>query len=177
MSTSSCPTTVATSWPGSTGTARCSASRTRSPVPGSRPAWTAPWPPPSRGSPHPSHEARRGGRPDRPDHGQVTARYGDAVTSGVIRDAGLPETSRVASVGRPSWWAMAVSLVVAGLVTADLLTVGWLERMDLRVAETVGGWGLQDSDAYPLVWLVTQVGGRATILVVLAVLVGYLAWR
>jgi membrane-associated phospholipid phosphatase len=72
---------------------------------------------------------------------------------------------------------MAVSLVVATLVTADLLTLGWLERMDLRVAETVGGWGLQDADAYPLVWVVTQVGGRATILVVLAVLVGYLGWR
>jgi membrane-associated phospholipid phosphatase len=99
------------------------------------------------------------------------------VTSGVIRDAGLPETSRVASVGRPSWWAMAVSLVVATVVTADLLTLGWLERMDLQVAETVGGWGLQDADAYPLVWVVTQVGGRVTILVVLAVLVGYLAWR
>jgi len=99
------------------------------------------------------------------------------VTSGVILDAGLPETSRVASVGRPSWWAMAVSLVVAVVVTADLLTAGWLERMDLRVAETVGGWDLQDSAAYPLVWAVTQVGGRVTILVVLAVLVGYLAWR
>jgi membrane-associated phospholipid phosphatase len=72
---------------------------------------------------------------------------------------------------------MAVSLVVVVVVTADLLTAGWLERMDLRVAETVGGWDLQDSGAYPLVWAVTQVGGRVTILVVLAVLVGYLAWR
>jgi len=33
-----------------------------------------------------------------------------------------------------------------------------------------------DSAAYPLVWLVTQLGGRVTILVVLAGLVGYLAW-
>jgi membrane-associated phospholipid phosphatase len=72
---------------------------------------------------------------------------------------------------------MAVSLVVVVVVTADLLTAGWLERMDLRVAETVGGWDLQDSGAYPLVWAVTQVGGRVTILVVLAVLVGYLGWR
>ena len=68
--------------------------------------------------------------------------------SGVIRDADLPTTSRVASVGRPSWWAMAVSLAVAALVTADLLTLGWLERMDLRVAETVGGWGLQGLDGF-----------------------------
>jgi membrane-associated phospholipid phosphatase len=99
------------------------------------------------------------------------------VTSGVIRDAGLHGESRVVSVGRPPRWAMVVSFLVAVLVTADLLTVGWLERMDLRVAETVGDWGLQDSAAYPLVWVVTQVGGRVTILVVLAVLVGYLAWR
>jgi membrane-associated phospholipid phosphatase len=99
------------------------------------------------------------------------------VTSGVIRDAGLPETSPVASAGRPVWWTMALALVVAGLVSADLLTSGVLERMDLRVAETVGGWDLKNSDAYPLVWAVTQVGGRVTILVVLAVLVGYLGWR
>jgi membrane-associated phospholipid phosphatase len=99
------------------------------------------------------------------------------VTSGVIRDAGLPETSPVASAGRPVWWTMALALVVAGLVSADLLTSGVVERMDLRVAETVGGWDLKNSDAYPLVWAVTQVGGRVTILVVLAVLVGYLGWR
>ncbi|WP_245160316.1 phosphatase PAP2 family protein [Blastococcus sp. CT_GayMR20] len=99
------------------------------------------------------------------------------MTSGVIQDAGLPERSRVISVGRPPWWAMVVSLLVAALVTTDLLTLGWLERMDLRVAETVADWQLKDSAAYPLVWAVTQVGGRVTILVVLTVLVGYLAWR
>ena len=121
--------------------------------------------------------ARTGGAPARSDHGQVTGRYGEAVTSGVIRDAGLPERSRVASAGRPSWWAMGLAVLVAVLVTTDLLTVGWLERMDLRVADTVGDWGLLDSGAYPLVWVVTQVGGRVTILAVLAVLVGYLAWR
>ena len=49
--------------------------------------------------------------------------------------------------------------------------------MDLRVSEVVSDWDLQDSAAYPLVWVVTQLGGRATILVVLAGLVGYLAWR
>ena len=95
--------------------------------------------------------ARTGGAPARSDHGQVTGRYGEAVTSGVIRDAGLPERSRVASAGRPSWWAMGLAVLVAVLVTTDLLTVGWLERMDLRVADTVGDWGLQDSAAYPLV--------------------------
>jgi membrane-associated phospholipid phosphatase len=99
------------------------------------------------------------------------------VTSGLIRDAGLPERIRVASVGRPPWWALVVSLLVGGLVTADLLAGGVLERLDLRVAEIIGGWGLRDSAAYPAVWVITQLGGRAAILIVLAVLVGYLAWR
>jgi len=98
------------------------------------------------------------------------------VTSGVIRDAGLPEKSRVISVGRPPWWAVVVALVVGGLVTANLLAGGVLERVDLRVSETIDGWGLRDSTAYPVVWAITQLGGRAAILIVLAVLVSYLAW-
>ncbi len=72
---------------------------------------------------------------------------------------------------------MLTALVVGGLVTADLLASGASERVDIRVSEVVGGWGLADSAVYPLVWLVTQLGGRVTILVVLAGLVGYLAWR
>ncbi|SDF09807.1 PAP2 superfamily protein [Blastococcus aurantiacus] len=79
-------------------------------------------------------------------------------------------------MGRPSWWAMLAALVVGGLVTLDLLTYGATERFDVRVSDVVKGWGLADSAAYPLVWLVTQLGGRVTILVVLAGLVGYLAW-
>jgi len=99
------------------------------------------------------------------------------VTSGVIRDAGAPEKADVASAGRPPWWLLAVALVVGCLVTVDLLTRGWLERMDLQVSEVISDWQLQDSDAFPFIWVVTQVGGRVTILVVLAVLVGYLAWK
>jgi membrane-associated phospholipid phosphatase len=99
------------------------------------------------------------------------------VTSGLLRDAGLPAKSAVVSAGRPPWWAMAVSLLVGGLVTADLLAGGVLERLDLRVSGIIDGWGLRDSAAYPVVWAVTQLGGRAAILIVLAVLVGYLAWR
>ena len=49
--------------------------------------------------------------------------------------------------------------------------------MDLWVSEIVSDWDLENSVAYPVVWLVTQLGGRVTILVVLAVLVGHLAWR
>jgi membrane-associated phospholipid phosphatase len=99
------------------------------------------------------------------------------VTSGVVQDAGAPETAGGAAVGRPSWWLMVGALVVGGLVTADLLTRGVLERLDLRVSEIVSDWGLRDGAAFPFVWVVTQVGGRGTILAVLAVLVGYLAWR
>ncbi len=99
------------------------------------------------------------------------------MTSGVVRDAGLPVTTRAVSVGRPQWWLMAVALVVAGVVTADLLSRGPLERLDLRASEVVTDWGLRDSAAFPFVWVVTQIGGRVTILAVLAGLVGYLAWR
>jgi membrane-associated phospholipid phosphatase len=99
------------------------------------------------------------------------------VTSGVVRAAGLPETSRVVSTGRPPWWLMVAALVVGAVVTADLLSRGPIERFDLRVSEVVSDWNLRDSAAFPFVWVVTQVGGRVSILAVLAVLVGYLAWR
>ena len=99
------------------------------------------------------------------------------MTSGVVQDTGAPATSGGVAVGRPRWWLMVVALVVGGLVTADLLARGTLERLDLRVSEIVSDWGLRDSAAFPFVWVVTQVGGRGTILTVLAVLVGYLAWR
>jgi membrane-associated phospholipid phosphatase len=94
-----------------------------------------------------------------------------------VREAGLPESRSALSVGRPPWWLILAALLVGVAVTADLLTRGILERMDLRVSEIVSDWGLSDSGAYPLVWAVTQMGGRGTILVVLTVLVGYLAWR
>jgi membrane-associated phospholipid phosphatase len=99
------------------------------------------------------------------------------VTSGVVQDAGAPQTTRVVSTGRPQWWLVLVALVVGGLVTANVLLRGSLERMDLRVSEIVSDWGLRDSGAYPFVWALTQIGGRVTILVVLTVLVSYLAWR
>lgn len=83
----------------------------------------------------------------------------------------------VVSAGRPPWWLVAGALVAGTLVTVDLLSRGRLERMDLRVSEIVSDWGLRDSAAYPLVWVLTQLGGRVTILVVLAGLVAHLAWR
>ncbi|RZU32605.1 phosphatase PAP2 family protein [Blastococcus saxobsidens] len=99
------------------------------------------------------------------------------MTRGALREVDLPGSPPVVSAGRPPWWLMAVALLLGVLVTADLLSRGRLERMDLRMSEIVSDWGLKDSAAYPLVWVLTQVGGRVTILVVLAGLVGYLAWR
>jgi membrane-associated phospholipid phosphatase len=101
----------------------------------------------------------------------------NSVSSGVVEKAGADAHERVVSVGRPPWWLLVLSLVVAVVVTADLLNRGALERADLRVSEIVSDWGLQESAAYPAVWLVTQVGGRGAILAVLAVLVAYLGWR
>ena len=72
---------------------------------------------------------------------------------------------------------MLVALVVGGLVTANVLARGWLEQMDLHVSHVISGWGLRDSGAFPFIWVVTQLGGRVTILVVLAALIGHLAWR
>jgi membrane-associated phospholipid phosphatase len=85
--------------------------------------------------------------------------------------------SPAVSVGRPPWWAVGFALLVGAAVTVDLLQRGFLERMDLRVSEIVSDWRLTDSPAYPVVWLITQLGGRVAILAVLAVLVGYLGWR
>jgi membrane-associated phospholipid phosphatase len=72
---------------------------------------------------------------------------------------------------------VALAVVLATLVIVNLLSRGVLERLDLRISEIVSHWALVGSGAYPVVWLLTQLGGRATILIVLAVLVGYLGWR
>jgi membrane-associated phospholipid phosphatase len=103
------------------------------------------------------------------------------VTSGAVRrrPGAIPPDAAGADapVGRPPQWLLAVALVVAVAVTADLLGGGVLERMDLRVSEVVSAWDLKDSAAYWPVWAVTQLGGRGFILIVLTGLVGYLGWR
>jgi membrane-associated phospholipid phosphatase len=99
------------------------------------------------------------------------------VTTGAVRDADVRTHQPVVSAGRPAWWLVGLALLATVGVTADLLQRGALERMDLRVSEVVSTWGLRDSSAYPVVWLITQLGGRVFILVVLAVLVGYLAYQ
>jgi membrane-associated phospholipid phosphatase len=70
-----------------------------------------------------------------------------------------------------------VSALVTVGVTTELLSRGRLERMDLRISEVVSDWDLRHGDAYWFVWLFTQAGGRGFILIVLAVLVGWLAVR
>ncbi|MCZ2849006.1 phosphatase PAP2 family protein [Modestobacter sp. VKM Ac-2978] len=83
----------------------------------------------------------------------------------------------VVGVGRPPWWLLVLAALVTVAVTVNLLSRGWLERMDLRVSEVTSVWALRDSWAYWPIWVVTQIGGRVTILVVLAGLVGWLAVR
>ena len=90
--------------------------------------------------------------------------------------AGVP-APRLIGTGRPTWWVVLLAAVVTVLVTLDLLSRGRLERMDLRVSEVTSVWDLRDSWAYWPIWVVTQAGGRVTILLVLAVLVGWLAVR
>jgi membrane-associated phospholipid phosphatase len=99
------------------------------------------------------------------------------VSSGVVEEEVLRVHPQAVSVGRPPWWLLVAALITAVVVTLDLLNHGPLERLDLRLSEAVSDWGLQDSAAYPAVWLVTQVGGRVTILIVLLALVVHLAWR
>jgi membrane-associated phospholipid phosphatase len=107
------------------------------------------------------------------------------VTSGVVRRsfeasfrqdpvAGRPA---VVSVGRPPWWAMVVALAVTVVLTVDVLGRGVTERIDVAISDAVATWGLRDSAAYWPLWVVTQIGGRGTMLVVLACLIGWLAVR
>ena len=99
------------------------------------------------------------------------------MTRGAVREAVRPEEQPPLAVGRPPWWLIGLGALVTAGVTIDLLGRGALERMDLRVSEVVSAWGLRHGGAYWLVWVVTQLGGRAFILLVLAGLVGYLAVR
>lgn len=78
--------------------------------------------------------------------------------------------------GRPAWWAVLLAAVITALVTANLLSGGALEQLDLAVSEVVSSWGLRDSAGYWFVWLFTQAGGRVTIVVVLLAVVTWVWW-
>ena len=81
------------------------------------------------------------------------------------------------SVGRPPWWLVGACAVLTAAVSWALLAGTWLGRLDDRASAVVRGWDLRHGPAYPVVWVFTQFGGRVTIVVVLAALVGYLLWR
>jgi membrane-associated phospholipid phosphatase len=83
----------------------------------------------------------------------------------------------VVSTGRPARWAMVLALVATVALTVDVLGRGFTERVDVAVSDTVSAWGLRDSAGYWPLWVVTQIGGRGTMLVVLAGLIGWLVVR
>ncbi|MGY1745652.1 phosphatase PAP2 family protein [Blastococcus sp. SYSU D00695] len=107
------------------------------------------------------------------------------MTSGVVRrslgasPSGLPvpEHPRVVTVGRPPWWALVLALLIAVWVTVDLLARGVTEQIDIWVSDTVGGWGLRDSDAYGPLYVVTRIGGQGTMQLYLFAVVAFLAGR
>jgi membrane-associated phospholipid phosphatase len=98
-------------------------------------------------------------------------------TAGPARGTPSRWAAPVIGIGRPPWWLLALAALLAVGVTVDLLTGGWLERMDLEVSGVVKTWDLRHSGGYWLVWAFTQAGGRVFILIVLAGLVGWLAVR
>lgn len=85
---------------------------------------------------------------------------------------------RVAPAGRPPWWAVALAAVVFLAVTADVWAGGWLSRLDVRIADRVGAWGLRyhtlpSLALHPLVWF----GQRGVILVAAFGVAGWIAYR
>jgi membrane-associated phospholipid phosphatase len=83
----------------------------------------------------------------------------------------------VIGIGRPPWWLLVLAALVTVGVTVDLMGGGRLERMDVAVSDVLKTWDLRHSDAYWVVWLFTQAGGRGAILIVLTGLVTWLAVR
>lgn len=71
-----------------------------------------------------------------------------------------------------------VAFAVTIWLTFDLIFEGPVSRFDELVADRVGGWQVGDNPiAYGVCWTITQIGGqRVLILLVMAVLVGYLCW-
>lgn len=79
---------------------------------------------------------------------------------------------------RPSPLLVLASFALALGLTLDLILDGPLSRFDEFVADQVGAWEVGDNQvAYAVCWAISQIGGqRALILLVMAVLVGYVCW-
>ena len=166
-----CPTTGATWSPGCTATARCceetheeAGTRLAARVDGGLAAALEEFAVAGRLTP-------AGGRP-RSDGQVAVPRYGDPVTSGVIRDAGAPGRSRVVSVGRPPWWVMASRWSWLAGSSPTCWPAAGSSGSTCGSPRSSAAGGCVDSARLPVVWVVTQLGGRVTILVVLAALVG-----
>ncbi|MDQ3475363.1 MAG: phosphatase PAP2 family protein [Actinomycetota bacterium] len=91
-----------------------------------------------------------------------------------------PRTDRPLGLAvRPSLVLVLVSFAVATWLTVDLILDGPMSRFDEFVADRIGPWQVGDDNplVYGICWTITQIGGqRALILIVMAVLVGYLCW-
>lgn len=91
-----------------------------------------------------------------------------------------PRTNRPLGLAvRPSTPLLLVSVAVAIWLTLDLILSGPVSRFDEFVADRVGAWRVGEDNAfvYGVCWSITQIGGqRALIIVVMAILVGYLCW-
>ena len=116
-------------------------------------------------------------RAARPNRHPGQARREDSTTGGAPSPRADSVNGSTVSIGRPPWWLLTVALLVALGGTLELLVGDGLEQVDTRLGDVIGSWGLRDSPAYPTLWLLTQLGGRVTILLVLGGLVTYLAWR
>jgi membrane-associated phospholipid phosphatase len=94
-----------------------------------------------------------------------------------VEQAAAPEAGDPSATGRAPWWLAGLALLAAVALSADLLSGGALAHWDRVLSDLTGSWDLRQSAGYRLVWLVTQLGGRAFLLAVLAPLVGWLLVR
>lgn len=75
----------------------------------------------------------------------------------------------------PPLWAVVISASFGLWLTVDVVLDGPWHRADIVVADWIDGLGLRDSPVpNAVLWLLTQTGGRATILVVVGLLTVYI---
>jgi len=86
-------------------------------------------------------------------------------------------TGPALGLGRPPWWLVAAGVAVTAVLAAALRTGGAVVRVDARVAAVVDGWGLRAGAPGALLRLVSELGGRAVLAVVLLAVAGAIAGR